>query len=253
MKDVSSWKEKFEVCIYAKKLLDKIEYLNTKTNNPIDLEEVKKGIYYARKYHGSQMRQSGEPYYSHPIEVAIMLAEYAVQDKEKYFRTNLFVVSLLHDTIEDTELTFDMIKAIFDERIAVQVMDLTRIKENGHKISSAEMVESLWLQKKYDLLFIKQLDRLHNLQTIQAKSIDKIKKIVNETFNAFIVLAMGAEHKNLEKDIYDLCCKTLSIEMIEYEFPQTKESRSHLASIENTDIHQYLSRVFQNVTTPTKS
>ncbi|AFB31356.1 hypothetical protein RMAECT_0218 [Rickettsia rhipicephali str. Ect] len=59
MEDISSWKEKFEICVYAKKLLDKLEYLNTKVKNPVDIEEVKKGIYYARKYHGSQMRQSG--------------------------------------------------------------------------------------------------------------------------------------------------------------------------------------------------
>gem|GEM_PF-230557 len=253
MEDISSWKEKFEVCIYAKRLLDKLEYLNTQVKNPVDLEEIKKGIYYARKYHGSQMRQSGEPYYSHPIEVAYMLAEYTAKDKEKYFRTNLLVVSILHDTIQDTELTFEMIQTIFDQKIATQVMDLTRIKENGDKISSAEMVKSLWLQKKYALLFIKQLDRLHNLQTIQAKSIDKIKKIVNETFNTFVVLAMGAQHKNLEKAIYDLCCKTLSIEMIEYEFSQTNANRSHLASVENTDIHRYLFQVFQNVIAPTKS
>jgi len=55
MEDLSSWKEKFEVCVYAKKLLDKLEYLNTKVKNPVDIEEVKKGIFYARKYHGSQM------------------------------------------------------------------------------------------------------------------------------------------------------------------------------------------------------
>ncbi len=59
MEDISSWKEKFEICVYAKKLLDKLEYLNTKVKNPVDIEEVKKGIYYARKYHGPQMRQSG--------------------------------------------------------------------------------------------------------------------------------------------------------------------------------------------------
>ncbi len=54
MEDLSSWKEKFETCVYAKKLLDNIEYLNAKVKNPVDIEEVKKGIYYARKYHGLQ-------------------------------------------------------------------------------------------------------------------------------------------------------------------------------------------------------
>ncbi|KIJ89039.1 guanosine-3',5'-bis(diphosphate) 3'-pyrophosphohydrolase [Rickettsia asembonensis] len=85
MEDISSWKEKFEICVYSKKLLDKLEYLNTKVENPIDILEIKKGIYYARKYHGSQMRQSGDPYYSHPIEVAIMLAEFVAEEAPKLY------------------------------------------------------------------------------------------------------------------------------------------------------------------------
>ncbi|AAY61039.1 putative (P)ppGpp 3-pyrophosphohydrolase-like protein [Rickettsia felis str. Pedreira] len=56
MEDISSWKEKFKICVYAKKLIDKLEYLNTKVKNPVDIEEIKKGIYYVRKYHGLQMR-----------------------------------------------------------------------------------------------------------------------------------------------------------------------------------------------------
>ena len=87
MEDLSSWKEKFEECIYAKKLLDKLDYLNTKVANPIDLEEVKKGIYYACKYHGFQMRKSGDPYYSHPIEVAMQLAEFTAIEVPKLYNS----------------------------------------------------------------------------------------------------------------------------------------------------------------------
>ena len=152
------------------------------------MEDLKE--YYAKKYHGSQMRQSGEPYYSHPIEVAYLLAEYTAEYDTKYFRTDLLVTAILHDTIEDTELTFEMIKITFGEIIACQVVDLTRIRKNKHKISSAEIANSLWLQKKYDILLIKLFDRLHNLQTIDAKSPEKIKKIVNETFNSFIIFSV---------------------------------------------------------------
>jgi len=162
MEDLDNWQEKFEECCYAKKLLDKVAYLNAKVKYPVDIEEVKKGLYYARKYHGSQMRQSGDPYYSHPIEVAIMVADYL-------FRTDIIVTSILHDTIEDTKLTKDMIVKIFGEKVANQVMDLTRVKEHG-KITSAEMVEILYKEKKHDVLLIKLFDRLHNMQTIGAKS-----------------------------------------------------------------------------------
>ncbi|KJV62704.1 HD domain protein [Rickettsia amblyommatis str. Ac/Pa] len=105
MEDIGSRKKKFEVYVYAKKLLDKLENLNTKVENPIDIEEVKKGIYYARKYHGSQMRhQSGDPYYSHPIEVTIMLAEFVAEEVPKLFTTIMLQAVLLYDTIEDTAI-----------------------------------------------------------------------------------------------------------------------------------------------------
>lgn len=109
MEDLKSWKEKYEVCEYAKKLLDKIEDLNAKVKNPIDIDEIKKGIYYARKYHGLQMRQSGDPYYSHPIEVTIMLAEFVAYNAPKLYNAIMLQAALLHDTIEDTELTEEII------------------------------------------------------------------------------------------------------------------------------------------------
>lgn len=253
MKDINCWEAKFEVCIYSDKLLNKLLSLNKQASNKIDLTEVRKAIYYAKKYHGIQKRQSGEPYYSHPLEVAYMLAEYVAEESIKYFRTDLFVTAILHDTLEDTKLTFKMIKSIFGYIVANQVMDITRIKEDGYKISSAEIFKSLWLQKKNDILLIKQLDRLHNMQTIEAKSIAKIKKTANETFNSFIVYWMHMYAKNIERKIYQLCCKNLSIKMISYEFSQTIKEASHLCCIENGDTHRFLSQVFQNVTTQTKN
>ncbi len=131
MEDINSWKEKFEICVYSKKLLDKLEYLNTKVENPIDILEIKKGIYYACKYHGSQMRQSGDPYYSHPIEVAIMLAELVAEEAPKLYNVIMLQAALLHDTIKDTELTEEAITEIFGPKVAKHVEGLTRIKSYG--------------------------------------------------------------------------------------------------------------------------
>ncbi|ALN41246.1 guanosine polyphosphate pyrophosphohydrolase [Rickettsia rhipicephali] len=199
MQDLENWQGEFEICIYAKKLLDKITYLNSVVKtSAVDILEVKKAIYYARKYHGTQMRQSGEPFYSHPIEVAYMISDYL-------FRTDVIVTSILHDTIEDTELTKEKVTEEFGWEVANQVMDLTRIKENGIKISSAEMLEMLYKEKKHDVLLIKLFDRLHNMQTIGAKSPEKIKKIVNETLLNFIVLMPYLGISSLEKHFYRLC------------------------------------------------
>ncbi|PCH57458.1 MAG: guanosine polyphosphate pyrophosphohydrolase, partial [Legionellales bacterium] len=181
MEDILCWEDQFVSCRYSARLLSKLSLLHEKYGTPIDLGEIKKAIYYARKYHGTQLRKSGEPFYSHPLEVAAMVADYL-------FRTDIIIVSILHDTVEDTEMTVDMISTIFDDKIAEQVFDLTRIKTDG-KISSAELVEMLWHEKKYEVLLIKQFDRLHNMLTIGAKSWEKIKKTNSETISTFIVLA----------------------------------------------------------------
>lgn len=142
MEEIRDWKKDFKVCIYAKKLLDKVIHLNSVVKvPPVDVLEVQKAIYYARKYHDVQMRQSGEPYYSHPIEVAYMVSDYL-------FRTDVIVTAILHDTLEDTELTKEQISQEFGWKVANQVMDLTRIKEDGIKISAAEAVEILYKEKK---------------------------------------------------------------------------------------------------------
>lgn len=203
MENKQNWELQFEGCIYSDRLLDKLLFLMQETGKKVDIVEIKKAIFYARKYHGNQKRQSGEPYYSHPLEVAYMISSYLL-------RTDIIVTSILHDTLEDTELTFEMIETIFGKIVANQVMDLTRIKEDGEKISSAVMVESLWIQKKYDLLLIKQFDRLHNMQTIGAKSPEKIKKIVVETLNSFLILATYLGIKEPEEELRQLCAKIIA-------------------------------------------
>ena len=203
MKDINCWESKFEACIYSDKLLNKLLLLNKQASNKIDFTEVRKAIYYAKKYHGAQKRQSGEPYYMHPLEVAYMIAEHR-------FMTDVLVTSILHDTIEDTALTKEMIDYIFGSAIASQVEDLTRVKAD-ETISAAETVKRLLCQHKDDLLLIKYFDRLHNMQTINAKSPEKIIKIVDETFKVFT--SLGIYFKAIipgflkDETMLNLCCR----------------------------------------------
>ncbi|HJD58495.1 MAG TPA: HD domain-containing protein [Rickettsia endosymbiont of Ceroptres masudai] len=211
MADISSWKEKFEICVYSKKLLDKLEYLNTTVENPIDILEIKKGIYYARKYHGSQMRQSGDPYYSHPIEVAIMLAEFVAEEAPKLYNVIMLQAALLHDTIEDTELTEEEIIEIFGSEVAKHVAGLTRIKSYG-KISSGESLNLLIKEKRYNTALIKLFDRIHNVQTLGVKSPEKARKIIEETLINFLLVAANINYK-LEQEFAELCLKVFNIEL----------------------------------------
>ncbi|MCC8398207.1 MAG: HD domain-containing protein [Rickettsia endosymbiont of Labidopullus appendiculatus] len=199
-----NWQTKYPNCKYAEKLLSKLSELNHQVTRPVDIDAVKKGIYYAKKYHGSQMRQSGDPYYSHPIEVAYMVAEYTALELPQYFRTDMIITSLLHDTLEDTDLSEKLISMVFGKQIASQVEDLTRIKSYG-KISSKEMLDLLFQQKKFDVAFIKVFDRIHNLQTISAKSPEKAKKIVKETIEYFIILCTYLEIPVAEQKLIKLC------------------------------------------------
>lgn len=199
MEDIHRWQSTFKLCPYSERLLEKILLKNSTAEHPVDINEVKKAIYYAKKYHGEQLRKSGEPYYSHPLEVAYRVSDYL-------FHTNAIVVSILHDTIEDTALTFEMIEAIFGHKVAIQVDDLTRIKTD-RKISAAELIENLWFEKKYDLVLIKLFDRLHNMQTIGAMSREKAQKTINETLKYFLVLSEMMNLPNLCDYLYDECYK----------------------------------------------
>ena len=189
-------------CFYSRKLIDKLSLMNAilpkRGEKLIDLAEVKKGIYYAKYYHADQMRESGEPYYSHPIEVAYMVADYLP-------RTDIIIAAILHDTLEDTEFSREEIIEVFGKKIAEQVYDLTRIKENGVKISSAQMIEDLWLQKKYDVLLVKLFDRIHNMQTISVKSPKKIQKISEETIKNFLIALIDSGNYELYQRLKNLC------------------------------------------------
>ncbi|KJV52058.1 HD domain protein [Orientia tsutsugamushi str. Gilliam] len=108
---------------YSESLLNKLFETNVRFNTEIDLDKVEKAIFYAQKYHGQQKRDTGEPYYMHPLEVARMVGYYS-------FETDTIITAILHDTLEDTTLTKEKIGQGIWYNIAEQVSDLTRIKDN---------------------------------------------------------------------------------------------------------------------------
>ncbi|KJV54400.1 HD domain protein [Orientia tsutsugamushi str. Kato PP] len=108
---------------YSESLLNKLFETNVRFDTKIDLDKVEKAIFYAQKYHGQQKRDTGEPYYMHPLEVAYMVSDYI-------FKTDTIITAILHDTLEDTTLTKKKIVKAFGKKIAEQVSDLTRIKDN---------------------------------------------------------------------------------------------------------------------------
>ena len=198
-----------EPCIYSDSLLNKLEELNNTAVkykcDQVNLSLIKKGLSFAKYYHGSQMRKSGEHYYSHPIIVAKMVSDHI-------FRENAIIAALLHDTLEDTTLTLSEIEQEFNPRIAQIVDRLTRKIDplTGKKMSAGECLLKAHELGDNEVVTIKSFDRLHNMETIDSMSKEKQEKIIDETLKEFLIIIACSKIYNsrvsaLELKISRLC------------------------------------------------
>ncbi|MCF8494934.1 MAG: HD domain-containing protein [Rickettsiaceae bacterium] len=185
-------------CFYSLRLLDKLKRIDIEKNTGLDFIIIEKAISFAKKYHDGQMRQTGDPFYSHPLEVAYMVSDYLP-------KTNVIVASILHDVVEDTEVTVSMIVDNFSWRIAEMVDRLTRDRPDGIKLSVATILNSSYQAKDKEVMLIKLFDRLHNIQTLGVKTPEKTKKIVNETLITFITLSMHLGLLEVEQKLLNSC------------------------------------------------
>lgn len=190
-----------EHCHYSIRLINKLRLLDTQ--NLLDFELINKSIHWARKYHREQKRKSGEPYYSHPLEVAYIVSEYKL-------KTDVIVASILHDIIEDTEVTAGMILDNFGWRIAEMVDMLTRDRPDGTKLSVEEILDNAYTKGDQEVLLVKIIDRLHNMQTINGMIIEKQNKIAKETLMHFLLISNDIDF-NIEELFTDLCFKAIGI------------------------------------------
>ena len=206
-----------EPCQYSIRLIEKLKSLDTQ--NVLDFELINKAIYWARKYHGDQKRKSGEPYYSHPLEVAYMISEYKL-------KTNIIAVSILHDIVEDTEVTVEMIQGTFGERIAEMVDSLTRDRPDGTKLSVEEILNNAYHLRDKEVLLIKLFDRLHNIQTIKSQSPEKQEKICKETIKHMLLTCLYIENKTLADTLRDISLIPLN-KFQSQEFSYLKKERNY--------------------------
>jgi (p)ppGpp synthase/HD superfamily hydrolase len=163
-------------CKYSIRLTEKLKSLDNQ--NVLDFELINKAIYWARKYHGDQKRKSGEPFYSHPLEVAYMISDYNL-------KTDVIVTSILHDIVEDTEVTVGMIHGTFGKRIGEMVDMLTRDRPDGSKLSIEQVLNKIYEKQDEEVLLIKLFDRLHNLDTLDSTTLQKQLGTKLETVSLF--------------------------------------------------------------------
>ena len=190
--------------------------------NPKDQAYINKAFQYAYDGHNGQNRKSGEPYITHPLHVAIYLCELNF-DKET------IAAALLHDLIEDTDISYEDLKKEFGEEVADIVDGVTKldkIKYSSNEEAKADAIRKMVIAMSKDIrvLILKLADRLHNIQTIEYHQDWKQEKIANETLYVYAPLAhrLGFQsikhvledksfkilHANQDKEIKDMITET---------------------------------------------
>ncbi len=173
-----------------------------------DEAALNRAYVYSLKAHGSQLRASGDPYFSHPVEVAGLLAQMKLD-------TASIITGLLHDTVEDTVATLDDIERLFGPeigRLVDGVTKLSRIELQSDKTKQAENFRKLVLAMSEDIrvLLVKLADRLHNMRTLHfIKDDDKRRRIARETMDIYVPLAERIGMHRMKDELEDLAFQEL--------------------------------------------
>ena len=168
-----------------------------------DEDALNRAYVFAMKKHGAQLRASGDPYYSHPVEVAGILTKFKLDSAS-------VIAGLLHDTVEDTDTTVEEIKNLFGEQVAQIVDGLTKlamIEQKSVNNKQAENFRKLLLAMSEDIrvLLIKLADRLHNMRTLQyLKSPEKRARIARETLDIYAPLAERIGMQEVKSELEEL-------------------------------------------------
>jgi GTP pyrophosphokinase len=174
-----------------------------------DEDALNRAYVYATKVHGSQIRESGDPYFSHPIEVAGILTDLKLDD-------STIVTALLHDVVEDTEATLEDVEQMFGKdigRLVDGVTKLSRLELQSEQTKHAENFRKLVVAMSEDIrvLLVKLADRLHNMRTLESvKSPDKRRRIARETMDIYAPLAERIGMQRFKDELEDLAFAQLN-------------------------------------------
>ncbi|MGJ4885821.1 MULTISPECIES: bifunctional (p)ppGpp synthetase/guanosine-3',5'-bis(diphosphate) 3'-pyrophosphohydrolase [unclassified Bradyrhizobium] len=184
-------------------LVERVRSYNPDTNEDL----LNRAYVYAMKAHGSQTRASGDPYFTHPLEVAAILTDLKLDDAT-------IVAALLHDTIEDTEATRAEIDRFFGPEIGALVEGLTKLKRLelvSREAKQAENLRKLLLAIADDVrvLLVKLADRLHNMRTLEFVPEASRRRIAEETLDIYAPLAGRMGMQEMREELEDLSFRTL--------------------------------------------
>lgn len=175
-----------------------------KSDKNYNLEKIRQAFLYAKSLHEGQMRLSGEPYISHPVSVATIVAELGLD-------TDSICAALLHDTVEDCadRTSLETLAKMFGNEVSMLVDGLTKIiqvqvadKEEAHIENIRKML--LAMNKDIRVIFIKLCDRLHNMRTLSAKKEDRQRAIALETMYIYAPLAHRLGIQKIKQELENI-------------------------------------------------
>ena len=215
-------------------LLDKLKEYNSS-----EIKIVKEAYEYAAKLHSDQTKQSGEPYISHPLNVAYILAE-------MHADRDTICAGLLHDTLEDTNTTKEDISHDFNQNIANLVDGVTKLskmnfssKQDQNYANTRKIITGI--TEDVRIIIIKLADRLHNMRTLQFKSEFKQKENSIETIEIFVPLAYYIGAYRIKSELEDLSLKYLKPDM----YRQIEERKVRLEQTSSYCLTEMLSKIEQ--------
>lgn len=208
-----------------------------KVYNPEEVEIITKAYNFADQLHDGQVRQSGEPYISHPLNVACILAE-------MHADRDTICAGLLHDTLEDTETTKEEIAREFNKDVANLVDGVTKLskmnfssKQEQNMANTRKIITGI--TEDVRIIIIKLADRLHNMRTLGFKSEFKQKENALETMEIFVPLAYYIGAYRIKSELEDLSLRYLKPDM----YKKLEEKKLAIENNSNSFLYEMLSKI----------
>ena len=212
------------------------EYI-IKNNPKADIELIKKAYDFGELHHRGQKRNSGEDYYIHPIAVAKKLSEMKLDDQT-------ICAGLMHDVLEDTDVTRDQMADVFGEEITFLVDGVTKLKNlnyTSREEKQAENIRKMVMAMSNDVrvVLIKLSDRLHNMRTLEYMTRKKQIQIADETLEIYVPLAHRLGIYSLKWELEDLCFR--------YQEPEKYYELAEMVNVKRREREAYINEIIESL------